>query len=397
MTFPHDSSINAYIIKNGVYGVECSHSLPTVEALADDIRSMGRGVYLSSIDVSRAYKNFTSDPLDWPLLCFAWDKKYFRDLSMPFGAPASSLHMQSVANCVTDVLAMQGVRSFMYLDDLIILSSDRDIAWRDYTAAQQLLHDLGLPEAEDKAQPPTTRIKWLCITIDTCDMTLSIPQAKLASILLQVREVYNNKCITKRKLQSLLGSLLFIAKCVRPARAFVSRMLHALRSVATDCIDINQAFRPDLSWFIQFCSEWNGIAIIPAPTPTKCILMDACLGGVGGTDGQRAYTTQIAPSEDGVANITELEMANVVLALHTLLTKEDQGTHVTTRQRSVFLRPVGQITLCCRIVHEQYGWLRPYLGSTSHMTTSRGMRMTWLMPSAEHTFPGGTGRRVTIG
>ena len=106
MTYPHELSINTYVVKNGVYGEEQEHSLPTVEALARDIRDMGQGVFLSSIDVSRAYKNVMSDPLDWPLLCFEWKKVYFCDLSMPFGSRASSCHMQSVANAITDILAM---------------------------------------------------------------------------------------------------------------------------------------------------------------------------------------------------------------------------------------------------------------------------------------------------
>ena len=86
MTYPQEASINAYIVKNGVYGFEHAHSLPTVDALVSDMAAMGPGTFLSSIDISRAYKNFVSDPLDWPLLCFAWENEYFCDLSMPFGA-----------------------------------------------------------------------------------------------------------------------------------------------------------------------------------------------------------------------------------------------------------------------------------------------------------------------
>ena len=213
MTYPTESSVNAYIVKNGVYGFKCEHNLPTVDSLAGDLREMGRGTFLSTIDVSRAYKNFLSDPLDWPLLCFQWNDEYFCDLSMPFGARASSFHMQSVANCITDILALQGINSFMYLDDLVILSPDREAAWTHYGIARDLLRDLGLPEAEEKAQQPATRIKWLGIVIDSSDMTLSIPEEKVRSILGQVRDVYHNKYITKRKLQSLLGHLLFVAKC----------------------------------------------------------------------------------------------------------------------------------------------------------------------------------------
>ena len=331
MTFPEDSSVNAYIVKNGVYGFEQQHSLPTVEALSDIIRDIGTGTYLSSIDVSRAYKNFASDPLDWPLLCFSWREEYFCDLSMPFGARASSFHMQSVANCITDILKIHGIDSLMYLDDLIIISRNREDAWKHYDTAQQLLRDLGLPEATDKAQPPSQRVKWLGINIDAKAMTLSIPDNKLATILTQVKTVYATDRITKKQLQSLLGYLLFVAKCVRPTRTFVSRLLEALRGATKGYIIIDSAIRADLSWFIQFCSEWNGVGFISPREPTKVLLVDACLSGIGGTDGQRVYGQQIAQVEDGAANITEVEAANVVVALHTLLDDRDRGTHVRIR------------------------------------------------------------------
>ena len=333
MTYPQQKSINAYIVKNGVYGIENEHTLPTVEALADDLRHMGKGSYLSTIDVSRAYKNFVSDPLDWPLLCLMWREKYYCDLSMPFGARASSFHMQSIANCITDILCAQGIHCRMYLDDLIILSPNRELAWTQYRAAKDLLSELGLPEALDKAQPPAQRIKWLGVMIDSENMTLSIPEGKVATILHLVQEVHDKRYVSKKQLQSLLGQLLFVAKCVRPARVFVSHMLTALRNATSPRINIDDNFRADLLWFLQFCTEWNGVGVIPPPAPTKILLVDACLSGIGGTDGERAYGTQLAPSPtgDGARNITELEAMNVVVAMHTLLSYKDRGSHVRIR------------------------------------------------------------------
>ena len=331
MTFPPEKSVNAFIVKNSVYGFEYHHSLPTVETLSDRLRERGQGAFLSSIDVSRAYKNFVSDPLDWPLLCFKWGKDYFCDLSMPFGARASSFHMQSVANCITDILALYGIQSLMYLDDLIIVSPDRDAAWRDYNRARRLLRELGLPEAEEKAQPPSQRVKWLGIMVDAARITLSIPEVKVKAVLAQVDTYFHKDHITKKQLQSLLGHLIFIAKCVRPARIFVSRLLEALRSATGDRIHIDNNFRADLAWFQQFCAEWNGVGVITPSTPSKVLLVDACLTGVGGTDGQFAYGQQVAEGNDPAANITELEAANVVIALHTLLSRDDRGRHVRVR------------------------------------------------------------------
>ena len=226
---------------------------------------------------------------------------------------------------------MFDICSFMYLDDLIILSPDRQSADMNYDTARSLLEELGPPEAKEKAQPPTQRIKWLGIVIDSNEMSLSIPQDKVDDILEQVRQTHQKHYITKRQLQSLLGLLLFVAKCVRPARASVSHMLAAMREAKNDRIIINEDFRADLSWFMEFCSEWNGIGIIPTREPAKVLVVDACLFGVGATDVQFAYGAQISQVEDGVNNITELEAINVVLAIHTLIGEADRGTHIRVR------------------------------------------------------------------
>ena len=148
--------------------------------------------------------------------------------------------MQSVANCITDVLRAQGIKCYMYLDDLVLIASDRQSALDQYRRAQDLLADLGLPEAVDKAQPPSHRVKWLGVYIDTASMTLSIPETKLQEVMAQVSEVYHKTYISKRTLQSLLGHLLFIAKCVRPARIFVFRLLNALRKSKGERIQVDQ-------------------------------------------------------------------------------------------------------------------------------------------------------------
>ena len=239
---------------------------------------------------------------------------------MPFGARASSFHMQTVANCITDILKAKGIDCMMYLDDLIILSPNREDAWAHYNAARDLIAELGLPEAVEKAQPLTQRVKWL-----------GIPPGKVANVVAQV-DVYNHKqWINKKQLQSLLGHLLFVAKCVRPARTFVSRILEALRGATGNSIRNDTGFRSDLAWFREFCSQWNGVGIIPQATPSRTILVDACLSGVGATDGGRSYGQQLAPAEEGAANITELEAINVVFALHTFLTPLDRGTHIRIR------------------------------------------------------------------
>ena len=293
MTFPYEASVNAFVIKNGVFGIEMEHTLPTVEALVRDLKAMGQGAYLATLDIARAYKNFNSDPLDWPLLCFGWGGEHFYDTSIPFGARASSYHMQQVANAIVDMLKGKGVHALMYLDDIVILSPDRNTAIHDFAAARTLLRDLGLPEAEDKAQEPGTRARWLGIIIDTEEMTLSVPEDKLQQVLQQVQRYVRARTMSKKQLQSVLGHLLHVAKCVPPARIFVSRLLEALRNARGCYMNVNTQMRADFRWFLEFCSDWNGKSYIPSPVPARDIYVDACLSGIGATDGKVAYAGQV--------------------------------------------------------------------------------------------------------
>ena len=118
------------------------------------------------MDVSRAYKNFRSDPLDWPLQCSRWKGEYFLEVAMPFGARCSSMHMQRVANALVKIIRDRGVNCQMYLDDIIILSSGKEAGQRDFDVVQDLLEELGLPQARAKKSTPGKKgyMAWNCHT-----------------------------------------------------------------------------------------------------------------------------------------------------------------------------------------------------------------------------------------
>ena len=328
LTFPHNSSINAYVMKNSALGDVRDHTLPSVVDLVKALRSVGPGAYLCTVDIARAYKNFVSDPLDWPLLCLRWRGSYYLDVSMPFGARASSCFMQRVANFIVRVLRDEGVTAIMYLDDLVIIAPSLQVANNHYHRARELLQELGLPEAHDKAQPPAHNVKWLGINVDSLN-SLSIPQEKVDDALAAVSRYGAAKSINKRQLQSLIGRLVHVAKCVEPARIFISCLLQGLRAFCDrSYIKVSDDMRADLAWFAEFLAPWNGLSLIPKPTPHKVIQVDACLTGIGATDGTTAYAARVAPDDDPVANITEIEAANIVIALHTFVTDQDAGGHL---------------------------------------------------------------------
>ena len=93
---------------------------------------------------------------------------------------------------------------------------------------------------------PSTSLVCLGILINTETRTMSVPPVKLDSIIDMCSQWQNKKFCSKRQLQSLLGSLLYVSKCVKPARTFLNRMLMLLReNFEKDTIFLNKEFFKD--------------------------------------------------------------------------------------------------------------------------------------------------------
>ena len=142
------------------------------------------------------------------------------EMAMPFGARSSSSNMQRVANMVVRILAEEGIRARMYLDDLIVIAHTEKEAWEHYARVVDLFAELGLPQAVNKVQTPATMVKWLGINICSATMCLSIPEGKLEEILQEVERCRRKKSIHRKLYESLLGKLLYILPSVLPPPVF---------------------------------------------------------------------------------------------------------------------------------------------------------------------------------
>ena len=82
------------------------------------------------------------------------------------------------------------------------------------------------------------------IVVDVTLQTFSIESEKLNEIYDKCLSTFISTTITRRELQSLLGKLLYISRCVRGARIFLNRILQVYRdnhgsykiSLTDDCI-----------------------------------------------------------------------------------------------------------------------------------------------------------------
>ena len=108
---------------------------------------------------------------------------------------------------------------FNYVDDLIYTGLPSEIH-NLYQFLLNLLQQLGLDISFNKLVSPATSVICLGILVDSVNRTISIPDQKLQEIKNTCHKWASKTYCSKTDLQSLLGLLLYITKCVKPARFF---------------------------------------------------------------------------------------------------------------------------------------------------------------------------------
>ena len=162
-------------------------------------------------------------------------------------------------------------------------------------------------------------------------MTLSIPPAKVTQTLDQIKKLRRRKVITRRQLQSVIGRIIHVAKCVAPARLFACRLLDTLRGPVQNSYEVDREIRADLNWFVNYLKDWNGISYVPSPQVSATIYTDACMTGIGATDGNKAYAAALSPAATEDYHITEIEGFNVLLACDAFLNHTHTASTVLLR------------------------------------------------------------------
>ena len=105
LSWPDGHSTNSGIPTNEYLDLPYKLVLPTVQDLEKLIIEYGQGTYLYAMDISRAYAQIRIDPLDWPLVSFKWDNKWYNHLNCPFGARTGSNFCQQTMESICYILA----------------------------------------------------------------------------------------------------------------------------------------------------------------------------------------------------------------------------------------------------------------------------------------------------
>ena len=171
-----------------------------------------------------------------------------------------------------------------YIDNLIGCN-EPETAFKTFQFLKNLIIKLGLVISENKLYEQQKCSPCLSINVNIKTGIISISEEKLGEIVALCLDRSTRGKSNKKALQSLVGSLLYIHKCVRPGRLFVNRILATLWQTSNDgTVTLSTEFKRDMAWFNVNLPVFNGKVYFDngtKPTITN-LYVDGCLTGVGG-------------------------------------------------------------------------------------------------------------------
>ena len=223
-------------------------------------------------------------PGDRHLLAVQWAGQTFFDTRLPFGLRSAPKICSAVADALQWCMRNQGVTWVShYLDDYITMGPPHSpICQHNLDQMLAICRRLGVPVAPAKCEGPATVLVFLGFELDTINMVVRLPQAKLQRTLALVREWVGKKSCRKRELESLLGHLQHAATVIRPGSTFVRRLIElvAVFQKGDHYVRINKSTRSDILWWSMFMEDWNGVSLMPSVVQESVPLEQKLIGMV---------------------------------------------------------------------------------------------------------------------
>ena len=316
LSWPIGASVNNAVPDDYFDFFKFQLKYPTVDNIVHKIRQLGPDTLLYKIDLQRAFRNLRVDPLDYKALGLRWRDVTYVDVGIPFGLKQGAASCQFSTDAITYLMWTQRHFCVNYLDDVIGVSPPPQ-ASSAFSTLMNLLEALGLPVNFKKVEKPQSKITCLGIDIDARNGILTIPDRKMEKIRSLCTHWRQKTCATRNQLQKLLGNLLHIHRCVKPARLFTNRMLQTLRTCPKKgSIPLNNEFFKDLNWFSRFLKSFNGSVEIHTNQETENIIyVDSSLQEMGAYYNGQVYSVPILQTLRNNMSIVHFEAANIVLTL----------------------------------------------------------------------------------
>ena len=150
-------------------------------------------------------------------MCF--DGKYYLDRSLAFGAVNGTVIFQHLSDAIRKILLSENIKIWNYIDNIFACVPAPRVDGM-FDRVEQVIQELGLPINYDKIVRPVDNIIYMGIEVNAKQRTVRMPTGKMNEILIKYENFSTKKVITRRKVQLLLGKLLYVTKAVIPGKGF---------------------------------------------------------------------------------------------------------------------------------------------------------------------------------
>lgn len=325
LSYPTEFSVNDFISKD-----QCSVQYSSIDDAVEMIQALGNSAELGKCDIKRAFRNLPICPGDFDLLGFKFDDLIYYDKCLPMGASISCSLFEKFATFIQWVIKYESPGNpgvIHYLDDFLFVGrAGTEECSQAMKTFKNVSNFIRFPLADDKTEGPHTRLTFLGIELDTKQMCMRLPMPKVKELQENIVYLLGKKKVTLKEMQSLIGSLNFACRVVRPGRAFSRRLIDSTSNLTKPHhrIRITQAIRDDLKVWLDFLNTFNGVTMIHDrfwESNERLELYTDASGGNGFGiyfNGNWAHGTWPKQWQDIslTRNITFLELFPVVVALY---------------------------------------------------------------------------------
>ena len=236
---------------------------------------------MAKIDLRHAYRSVPIHPCNYKATGCKWQFSgsdsftYFYDAYLPFGARAAPIIFHRLTQAVRRMMAKLGFHDVVvYLDDFLVIGHTAAECHAANDTLLQLLTDL---------VPPTQRLVFLGVQLDTLLCQMSLPQPKLRELQTLVSHFSTKRRANKKQLQQLVGKLNWACRVVFGGRTFLRRILDTTNSLTSSSAKcrLSEAFHLDIQWGKDFLAQFNGTRIFLGTLPVVDVHTDACSVAAG--------------------------------------------------------------------------------------------------------------------
>ena len=163
-----------------------------------------KGDFMVKLDLKDAY--FTVPIWVKHQKFLLWKENFFEFACLPFGLASAPRVFTKVMKPVVGLLRQLGIRVIVYLDDLLIMAESPELARTHVNLALNLFEGPGFSVNYEKSVlVPTTSIEFLGFSVDSINLTLSLPRDKVKKVRKECQQLLDNPTPTIQDHSILLG------------------------------------------------------------------------------------------------------------------------------------------------------------------------------------------------